>query len=671
MAVNGREKRKMRRPKKRPVPKNNKSERLDCGESDALDPCWRKQIDGVEGRHCLPNPELLLSMPANAFVPYVRAAVKLLTTVPDTADEGCITQTLQLQQEIVEFTLRRLLRDRCENGTILPKPRDLQIDVVLRLVFSCENTILVAQTGFGKSLVFEAYTLLTGRTTIMVVPLTNLGSQQLRSIQRVPGARPVLVSKDTRANDNDLFTKIKNGGYTHILMGPEQLLCPKFRDVLRNPEFRAKLGLFAVDEAHCVLMWSAFRAQYAQLHQIREHLPSHVVSFACTATMDVNTEERIIQHLGFNFCQSRNPQTGDVKQWDKTTGVIRTSIDRPEISISRVRLPSCDAVNGLRFALHEVVQAKSRQELSVLPKMVIFANSRKKVHTVCDYLRNCLLKSKLHGYTEKQIRDTVTTFTSHTADLDRQWRLTELMKEDSQIRILVATTSFGMEMDVPDVEVVIQYEVIKQDTSVVGGSSVLIVCDLLQRIGRAARGRNRKARAYICINDSYWIPRNVTPNTEPGISASMNRNSRRSRQTEFEEDLRSVSGTETSEDEGYLGLAGPETHIADQEVDTVSFSWSEFAQMETCLRKYLLTFLGEDRVPEERMRPPVPPEECCNVCNPEDLSVEGSFQLKEQEAKAPTKYSQRWLVLQYVQAWAKEITRKWIGSGDLIFEPPI
>src|SRR5579871_4865174 len=331
----------------------------------------------------------------------------------------------------------------------------------------------------------------------------------------------------------------------------------------------------------------------------------------------------------------------------------------PDLSVRSIWLPSCDAVNGLRFALHEVVQAKSRQELSVLPKTVIFANSRKKVHIVCDYLRNCLLKSKLHGYTEKQVRDAVTTLTSHTADLDRQWRLTEFMKEDSQIRVLVATTSFGMGMDVPDVEVIVQYEVIKQDTSVVGGSSVLIVCDLLQRIGRAARGRNRKARAYICINDSYWIPRNTTSNTEPGtpvsqltpcrssISANVNRNKCRQRQTEFEEDLCSVSGTETSENEGYLGMAGPETHIVDHDVDTASFSWSEFAQMETCLRKYLLTFLGEDRLPE-RMRPPVPPEECCNVCNLEDLSVEGSFQVKKQEVKAPTKYSQRWLVLQNV-----------------------
>jgi len=52
----------------------------------------------------------------------------------------------------------------------------------------------------------------------------------------------------------------------------------------------------------------------------------------------------------------------------------------------------------------------------------------------------------------------------------------------------------------------------------------------------------------------------------------VNRNRRRQRQTEFEEDLCSVSGTEATEDEGYLGMAGPETHIVDQDVDTASFS---------------------------------------------------------------------------------------------------
>src|SRR5579871_2734249 len=516
MAVNGRRKRETRKRIKKHAPKNNKSEKADW--EAPLDVCWQKRVAEVEGRDCLPDPKLFLSMPVNAFVPYVRAAVKSLATVPNTSDDSCIAQTLQLQRETVEYALRRLLRDRCGNVVTPPEPRDLQIDVVLRLVFSCEHTILVAQTGFGKSVVFKAYTLLTGKTTIMVVPLTNLGSQQLRSVQSIPGARAVLVSKDTKANDIDLFNKIEKGVFTHVIMSPEQLLCPEFLDVLQNPEFRVKLGLFAIDEAHCVLMWSSFRAQYFQLHRIREHLPSHVITFACTATMDSNTEERIIQGLGFNYCQSRDPRTGDLKQWDKTTGVIRMSVDRPNISISRVRLPKRNAVDGLRFALHEVVQAKRRQELSMLPKTVIFTNSRKKVQAVCDYLRNCLLKSKLHGYTHKQVQRAVNTLSARTADLDRERRVTEFMKEDSQLRILVATTAFGMGMDVPDIEVVIQYEAIRQDTSVVGGSSVLIVCDLLQRIGRAARARRKKARAYICINDRYWIPQNSqndTPSSQP------------------------------------------------------------------------------------------------------------------------------------------------------------
>jgi len=236
-------------------------------------------------------------------------------------------------------------------------------------------------------------------------------------------------------------------------------------------------------------------------------------------------------------------------------------------------------------------------------------------------------------------------------------------------------------MDVPDIEVVVQYQAIQLDKKVVGCSSILIVCDLIQRAGLAARGQNQKARAYICIDDRYWISPNDTSSTRPetpvsqrapslsSMSANVNRNHRRPRQTESEEDLDGLSGAETSEDESYLSMAEPETLAADQDVDTLSFSWSEFAQMQTCLRKYLLTLFGEDRVPEDRRGQPAPQEECCNVCNPE-LSIEGSFQLQEQEGKAPAKYSQSWLVLQYVQAWAEEVTRKWIGRGDLVYDLP-
>ena len=48
-------------------------------------------------------------------------------------------------------------------------PHEMQLLVIRRLVFGCDGTILIAKTGFGKSLTFQAFTILTGCWTIILV----------------------------------------------------------------------------------------------------------------------------------------------------------------------------------------------------------------------------------------------------------------------------------------------------------------------------------------------------------------------------------------------------------------------------------------------------------------------------------------------------------------------
>ena len=54
-------------------------------------------------------------------------------------------------------------------------PHEMQLIVIRRLVFGSDDTILIAKTGFGKSLTFQAFTVLTGCWTIQLVPLNRLG----------------------------------------------------------------------------------------------------------------------------------------------------------------------------------------------------------------------------------------------------------------------------------------------------------------------------------------------------------------------------------------------------------------------------------------------------------------------------------------------------------------
>ena len=83
-------------------------------------------------------------------------------------------------------------------------------------------------------------------------------------------------------------------------------------------------------------------------------------------------------------------------------------------------------------------------------------------------------------------------FASITSEVDKDRILTEFRKEDSRIRILVVTSAFGIGMNIPDIERVVQYGMnIDHDLG-----------DINQRVGRAARGEGRTAIAVIFL--PYW-----------------------------------------------------------------------------------------------------------------------------------------------------------------------
>lgn len=45
------------------------------------------------------------------------------------------------------------------------------------------------------------------------------------------------------------------GKYKFVYISPESLSLPRFREMLYSDQYREKLAVFAVDEAHCILSW--------------------------------------------------------------------------------------------------------------------------------------------------------------------------------------------------------------------------------------------------------------------------------------------------------------------------------------------------------------------------------------------------------------------------------
>jgi superfamily II DNA or RNA helicase len=99
------------------------------------------------------------------------------------------------QYEVVKACLRRVLAN---DGSDPPRePRRPQVRALRLLIFSKRDVLLIAATGFGKSLILHAYTVLTAKITLHLIPLSKLGEEQVADIQQLPGAKPCFLTKDT------------------------------------------------------------------------------------------------------------------------------------------------------------------------------------------------------------------------------------------------------------------------------------------------------------------------------------------------------------------------------------------------------------------------------------------------------------------------------------------
>ena len=73
------------------------------------------------------------------------------------------------------------------------------------MIYGAGDVLLIACTGWGKSIIFQAYSILTGKITLQIIPLNKLGDEQLQDIKKLPGAKPCLVNAKTKKVDLQLI----------------------------------------------------------------------------------------------------------------------------------------------------------------------------------------------------------------------------------------------------------------------------------------------------------------------------------------------------------------------------------------------------------------------------------------------------------------------------------
>ncbi|KAJ7716482.1 P-loop containing nucleoside triphosphate hydrolase protein [Mycena maculata] len=147
-------------------------------------------------------------------------------------------------------------------------PDDWQVHLVIRILRGYDS-IFLAGTGYGKSLIFEAVAALSGKrkVTLVVCPLKALEADQVHQA-REKGIKAVMINEDNTKDPVVWKTAEKTAQLVYI--SPEMALSDRFGKLWTDAKFRGRVQALIVDEAHCIDEWGEeFRPLYKQLHRLR------------------------------------------------------------------------------------------------------------------------------------------------------------------------------------------------------------------------------------------------------------------------------------------------------------------------------------------------------------------------------------------------------------------
>ena len=168
-----------------------------------------------------------------------------------------------------------------------------------------QRSLLVAPTGFGKSLCYTLPAAMMDGVCIVVSPLLSLIHDQIRMLPARLAAATLSGSMST-ASVAATLDDIVRGRIKLLFVSPERLTSSSFRRLFRPTwnttskkyeRYFPEVSLFCVDEAHCMSQWAHnFRPSYLRLQSIIDLIEPRSI-LAMTATAGPKVVEDICRTL--------------------------------------------------------------------------------------------------------------------------------------------------------------------------------------------------------------------------------------------------------------------------------------------------------------------------------------------------------------------------------------
>lgn len=144
----------------------------------------------------------------------------------------------------------------------IAKLRDHQIKPLNRILHH-QNTMVIAPTSAGKSLLYQLPALIWSDTlTLVIEPTLALMHDQVQKLQKLDIPAAYLDSMMSESDKKKVLHNLAAQKIHILYITPERLQTRKFQEAIAH----YPVGLIAVDECHCVLDWGySFRSAYLQI----------------------------------------------------------------------------------------------------------------------------------------------------------------------------------------------------------------------------------------------------------------------------------------------------------------------------------------------------------------------------------------------------------------------
>jgi ATP-dependent DNA helicase RecQ len=186
----------------------------------------------------------------------------------------------ETSSESEEITPRLLLKRHFGFDTFRPG-QETVIDALMRQ----GAALAVFPTGGGKSLCYQLPALALEGVTLVVSPLIALMKDQIDFLRR-HGIRAARLDSSLSAQESQqVAADMRSGALKLLYVAPERFNNERFLSLIRQ----VKIGLFAIDEAHCISEWGHnFRPDYLKLAETARTLGAErILALTATATPSV------------------------------------------------------------------------------------------------------------------------------------------------------------------------------------------------------------------------------------------------------------------------------------------------------------------------------------------------------------------------------------------------